>query len=83
VLGGDHELTQRFSSEYARLLLGTGRAAAALEIVQPAVTAHEVASGPHQLWTKDFARVTADALDALDRRAEATALRARYGIGSP
>jgi tetratricopeptide (TPR) repeat protein len=46
VLGRDHTTTQRFSSEYARLLLGTGRAAAALEIAQPALTAHEAASGP-------------------------------------
>ena len=83
VLGSDHTTTQRFSSEYARLLLGTGRAAAALEIAQPALTAHEAASGPHHPWTKASARVTADALDALDRDAEATALRARYGIGSP
>src|SRR6516162_7418794 len=53
------------------------------KIAQPALTAHEAASGPHHRWTKDSARVTADALDALDRHAEATALRARYGIGSP
>jgi hypothetical protein len=38
---------------------------------------------PDFLWTKDSARVTADALDALDRHAEAIALRARYGIASP
>jgi hypothetical protein len=37
-------------------------------------------NGPLHPWTKDFARVTADALHALGRTEEATALRARYGI---
>jgi hypothetical protein len=46
-----------------------------------ALAAHDKALGPNHPWTKDSARVTADALDALDRDAEATALRARYGIG--
>jgi hypothetical protein len=31
-------------------------------------------------WTKDSARVTADALDALGRTEEAKALRERYGV---
>jgi tetratricopeptide (TPR) repeat protein len=83
VLSSDHTLTQRFSIEYARLLLCTGRAAVALEIAQPALTVHDAAFGPSHPWTKNSARVTANALNALDRNAEAVALRARYGIGSP
>lgn len=34
-------------------------------------------------WTKDSARVTADALDALGRNDEAKALRERYGLTPP
>jgi hypothetical protein len=33
--------------------------------------------------TKDSARVTADALDALGRTEEANALRERYGVAEP
>ena len=46
-----------------------------------ALAAHENALGPEHAWTKDSARVTADALDALGRTDEATALRERYGLG--
>jgi hypothetical protein len=34
-------------------------------------------------WTKDSARVTADALDALGRTEEAKALREKYGLTPP
>ena len=36
--------------------------------------------GRDNAWTKDSARVTADALDALGRTEEAKALRERYGL---
>ena len=36
--------------------------------------------GRDNAWTKDSARVTADALDALGRTAEAKALRELYGV---
>ena len=36
-------------------------------------------TGLNHPWTKDSARVTADALDALGRHEEAKALRERYG----
>jgi hypothetical protein len=41
------------------------------------------ALGRDHPWTKDSARVTADALDALGRSEEAKALRGRYGLGEP
>jgi hypothetical protein len=43
--------------------------------------AHESALGEDHAWTKDSARVTADALAALGRTDDATALRARLGLG--
>jgi hypothetical protein len=46
-----------------------------------AVAAHERDSGPNHPWTKDSARVTADALDALGCADEAAAVRARHGLG--
>jgi len=60
----------------------TGRAAEALTVAQSALATHEVASGLKHPWTKDSARVTADALDALGRTEEAKALRERYGVAS-
>ena len=43
---------------------------------------HEAALGLNHSWTKDSARVTADALDALGRTEEANALREQYGVTS-
>jgi hypothetical protein len=80
VLGRDHSLTQRYASHYARLLLDTRRAAEALTVAQAALATHEAVRGLSQPWTKDSARVTADALDALGRTEEAKVLRARYGV---
>jgi hypothetical protein len=39
--------------------------------------------GRDHAWTKDSARVTADALDALGRAEEAKPLRERYGVVEP
>jgi Tetratricopeptide repeat len=50
----------------------TNRDAEALQLGQGALSLHERIYGPNHLWTKDSARVTADALDALGRAAEAS-----------
>jgi hypothetical protein len=47
-----------------------------------ALALSDAALAVHDAWTKDSARVTADALDALGRTEEAKALRERYGIKS-
>jgi hypothetical protein len=78
-LGRDHALTQRYASHFARLLLDTGRSAEALPLAQAALAIHAAASANHP-WTRDSARVTADAFDAELRPADAAALRARYGL---
>jgi hypothetical protein len=52
-----------------------------LGLGQTALAALESALGPEHAWTKDAARVTADALDALGRADDAAALRARYALG--
>ena len=83
VLGPEHMTTNRVRGNFATLLLASGEANDSLTLAKAALAAHEKLLGTNHLWTKDSARVTADALDALDRDAEATALRARYGIGSP
>jgi hypothetical protein len=74
-LGAEHPLTQRYQSHYARLLLTTSRAAEALQRGRAALAAHEGVNRSNHPWTKDSVRVTADALDALGRCAEAAALR--------
>jgi hypothetical protein len=51
-----------------------------LTLGRTAFAAHESALGPEHAWTKDSARVTADALVALGHADEATALRERYGL---
>ncbi len=65
---------------FATLLLGSGSANQALALGEAALAGHHKALGREHKWTKDSARVTADALDALGRADEAMALRARYGI---
>jgi hypothetical protein len=54
----------------------------ALSFAQTALATREVSSGPNHRWTKDSARVVADALAALDRGDEAAALRSSYGTVS-
>jgi hypothetical protein len=61
----------------ADFLIDTRRAAEALRLAQIALATHEATSGPNHPWTKDSARIVADALGALDRGDEAAALRAR------
>ena len=80
ILGADHPLTQRFKSNYARLLLDTHRVPEAHALAAAALAIHAATRAPNHRWTKDSARVTADALDALGRAAEAVTLRARFGI---
>ena len=48
-----------------------------------ALAAYDKVLGRNHAWTKDSARVTADALDALGRTEEAKALRERYGLAGP
>ena len=55
----------------------------ALALGETALAAHDKALGRDHAWTKDSARVTADALDALGRTEEAKALRERYGVTAP
>jgi len=81
-LGAGHPLTQRFKSHYARLLLMTDRSGEALSFAEGALVTHDAANSPNHPWTKDSARVTADALDALGPADEAAALRARYGLSA-
>ena len=54
----------------------------ALALGETALAAADKALGPDHAWTKDSARVTADALDALGRTEEARALREKYGVAS-
>ena len=55
----------------------------ALTLGETALAAHDKILGRDHAWTKDSARVTADALDALGRTEEAKALRERYGVTEP
>jgi tetratricopeptide (TPR) repeat protein len=73
-LGSAHPNTNRGRRNLARLLVATG-------LGQTALAAHEDALGPDAAWTRDSAAATADALAALGRADEATALRSRYGLG--
>jgi hypothetical protein len=60
----------------------SGQPTEALALAQTALDAHEKLLGRHHAWTKESARVTADALDALGRTEEAKALRERYGLAA-
>ena len=58
----------------------SGHPTEALAASETALIAHDKVLGRDHLWTKDSARVTADALDALGRAEEARGLR--EGMGS-
>jgi Tetratricopeptide repeat len=79
VLGPTHQSTNRTRSNLAQLLT-SGQPTEALTLGETALAAHDKVLGRDHAWTKDSARVTADALDALGRTEEAKAVRERYGI---
>jgi tetratricopeptide (TPR) repeat protein len=79
-LGVEHRQTQRYQCQYARWLLTANRASEALPLGAVALDTHARVNGPSHPWTKDSAAVTADALDALGQRDEASALRERYDV---
>ena len=56
-----------------------GHSTEALALGDTALAVHDKLLGRHHAWTKESARVTADALDALGRADEAKALREKYG----
>jgi tetratricopeptide (TPR) repeat protein len=64
----------------AGVVLGQGNAVEALRDSETALAGLERALGKNSRWTKDAARTTADALDALGRAEEAATFRARYRI---
>jgi hypothetical protein len=78
-LGADHTLTQVYRRNFAGHLVAAGRPGESLQLAQNALAIHEQAFGVSDGWTKGSAQVTADALDALGRTGEASALRWRYG----
>ena len=57
-----------------------GHSTEALALGGTALAAHDKLLGRHHAWTKESARVTADALDELVRTEEAKALRERYSL---
>ena len=79
-LGPEHPNTNRGRYNFACLLLADGNSGEALRYSEAALAAHEKVLGENHSWTKDAARVTADALAALGRVREAAALRARFSI---
>jgi tetratricopeptide (TPR) repeat protein len=79
-LGSDHPNTNRVRRNFACLLLTEGQRDQALTFGEAALSAHEKALGPLHPWTNDSARITADALAALGRGAEAVSIRTRYGL---
>jgi hypothetical protein len=62
------------------LRLAQGAPSEALALSEAALAAHDKVLGADHPWTRESARVKADALDALGRTDEAAALRARYGL---
>jgi tetratricopeptide (TPR) repeat protein len=80
VVGPEHPDTNLARCDLSRLLIQIGSVTEALALSQSALAAHDKVLGPKHSWTKDSARVTANALDALGRTEEAKMLRERYGI---
>jgi len=64
------------------VLLASRQPLEALAVSEVALAVDEKTVGSDHAWTKESARVTADALDRLGRTEEAKALRERYGVAS-
>lgn len=79
-LDPEHLTASRVRRNMATLLLATGQPGEALGLGAAALAAQQKALGLDHAWTKDSARVTAD---ALGRTEEAKALRERYGLTPP
>jgi hypothetical protein len=70
-------------SSLARLLVAAGDPTAALVFAETAFNAYANAFGSYHPWTRDSARVTAEALEALGRNDDADAVRRRYALTKP
>jgi tetratricopeptide (TPR) repeat protein len=82
-LGHDHPDTNRARYHRARLFLLSGQPTEAFALGEIAFSAHDKILGKNSRWTQDSVRIAAEALDALDRSAEGTALLARFGMTTP
>ena len=69
--------------DLALLALKVGQPTEAFTLGQTVLAAHDKILGRDHAWTKDTARITAAALEALGRAEEAKALRERYGLTGP
>jgi tetratricopeptide (TPR) repeat protein len=81
-LGPEHPYANRTRYNLSVLLINSGLVTETLSLSETALAAHDKVLGRDHAWTKDSARVTADALDALGRTGEAKTLRERYGVTS-
>jgi tetratricopeptide (TPR) repeat protein len=81
-LGSGDPTTNRDRCCLAYVLLAMGQSAQALALSETALADHDKTLGPNHRWTKDSARVNAEALDALGRGEDAAALRAHYALGT-
>lgn len=79
LLGPAHPDTNRTRSSLARLLIAT-EPTEALALAEAALAAHGKVLGARHPSSKESARVTADAFDALGRTHEAAAVRERHDI---
>ena len=66
VLGTEHPYTNFAGRNLARVHLAVGDSAGTLTLAEATLSAHEVVGASHR-WTKDSARVTADALEGFRR----------------
>jgi tetratricopeptide (TPR) repeat protein len=76
----EHPLANRVRCNLAHLCLLADAPNEALALGQAARTSLDETLGRGHSWTKDSARVAADALDALGRTDEAKVLREKYGL---
>jgi hypothetical protein len=83
IRGSEHPDTNRVRCHLSHLLLLIGVPTEALTLAETALANHDNVLGRDHVWTKESARVTSDALDALGRGGEAKALRERHGLAMP
>jgi len=82
VLGEEHPNTNITHANLASVRLDERAPSDALAMAETALAAHDKVLGANHPWTKETAGVVAGALYALGRAEEASAVRAKYGIGA-
>lgn len=81
--GIEHANVGTMKRDFAAMLLATGSFEEASKQASDALFVHEKRFGPDHPWTREAARIVADATAGLRHAKEAAQIRSRYGLDAP